>query len=442
MFKKEVRRFTMISRAFVSKILLALGLAALSLSASALVQKLDSVVAVVNKDVITRSELDDKVSLMVAQYADQIQVLPPRDVLRKQILDRMIIDLLQVQYAKSTGIEIDSVSVDQAIKQIANQQGLSQGELRKSIEEQGVSFATFVDQMKTELTISQLQQRDILQDVTVSKADIDSFLNSPVGQDQTGVEYHLGHILVMMPDRPTPAELDKTKEKAEGIVKSLKKGSNFQQMAMANSDGRNALKGGDLDWKKIGQLPTLFVKHVPSMNVGEVVGPIRSASGYHIIKLMNKRMGEEELHVETHVRQILIKPGKHTSDAEAKAALEKLRQQILDGGQFAKLAEQKSEELSTASKGGDLGWVTEDTVLPKFYRKINKLAVNDISRPFKTELGWHLVQVLDRRTQNTSMEAARNQAVQVLRERRFNEKLSAWLKRLRDESKVEVMMDA
>ena len=437
----EVRRFTMIYRTIAKKLLL-ITLIFLSFSTYANIQRLDKVVAVLNKDVITDTELDNKVKFMMAQYADQLDVLPPREVLRKQVLDRMIIDLLQVQYAESTGIEIDSVSVDQAVKQLANQQGMDLVAFRQSIEAQGIDYSTFVDQMKTELTISQLQQREILQDVTVSKADIESYINSPVGQDQTGVEYRLGHILVMMPDRPTPEEIEKTKQQAEQMVKELKKGANFQQMAMAKSAGQHALKGGDLDWRKIGQLPTLFVKHAPSMNIGDVAGPIRSASGFHIIKLLNKRLGEEELHVETHVRQILIKPSKHTSDDEAKATLLQLRLKVMQGMDFAKLAEQKSEELSTAAKGGDLGWVTENSVLPKFYRKINKLAINDVSQPFKTELGWHLVQVLERRTQNTSMDAARNQAVQVLRERRFNDKLSAWLKRIRDDAKVEIIMDA
>ena len=217
----------------------------------------------------------------------------------------------------------------------------------------------------------------------------------------------------------------------------LKSGQDFEKTAVRKSADRFALKGGDLGWKKISEVPTLFVKHVSSLRAGEILGPIQSSSGFHILKLKDKRIGKETLHVETHVKQILIKPGVNTSSQEAKEALMKIRADLLKGADFAKMAEKRSEELQTASKGGDLGWLTKKNVLPEFAAQMNKLEAGELSQPFQTSLGWHLIQVVGRRDQSSSLAAAKNKAHQVVFQRKANQMLEVWLKRIRDEATVE-----
>lgn len=402
---------------------------------------LDRVVAIVNNQVISYSELKKQVTLLVSRVDTDKTPLPPKKILEQQVLSKMINDTLQLQLAKKTGIEVDSTTVNQALKDIAQQDGMTLDEYRMYIEQSGISFHDYREIIRTEVLLSRLQQREILQDISISETDIDSYLNSPVGQDQSGVEYRLGHILLLTPESPTPDALQASQTEANTLVNTLNNGADFRQVAMEKSAGHQALQGGDLGLRSIGEVPTLFVKHVPSMRIGEVVGPIRSANGFHIIKLIEKRIGKEPLHVETRVRQIFIKPSINTSDEEAASALKQIRADILNGADFSKMAEKKSEELSTATKGGELGWVTEKSVLPKFYHKMNKLKEGELSLPFKTEIGWHLIQVLERRTQNDSQEAARNRAKEVLQERKFSEMLGSWLKRIKDGAQIENLLD-
>lgn len=411
------------------------------LQSAAAKQVLDKIVAVVNNDVISQYELENYTKLLVADLKAQSDAaLPPKDILQEQALNRMVLDKIQLQIAEQSGIEVDSITVSQALQNLSQQKGQSLEQLRYEIEARGIVFDEYRELVRNELIIQRLQAREVSHDVAIAKSDIESFLSSPAGQDNTGTEYKISHILLLAPESPTPAALKQVQSKAEEIVASLNKGADFQKMAMAKSAGRQALNGGDLGWRNTGELPTLFVNYVPTMQIGDVVGPIRSAGGFHIIKLQDKRTANEEHKTETHVRHILIVPNKNTSSDEAKAVLAAIRKQIVKGADFSKLAAKKSQDIRSASKGGDMGWVNEQSVLPKFYDVISKLRNNEISEPFMTEDGWNLVQVLDRRTRHTSDEAAWNRAMEILTIRKTNEAIEAWTKRIRDEARVSILL--
>ncbi len=403
-------------------------------------QPLDKVVAIVGGDIITLSELSNKTKLVINGLSKQNIQLPAPKILEQQVLNKIILDHIQLQIAKQFAIEVDSTSVNQAIIDLAKNDQLTTAEYKQKIQKDGMSFEEFREHVKTELTLARLQQREVGSEIRISAIDIDGYLNSPIGQDNSGVEYRLGHILILAPEKPNSAALKEIEFKANKIINELKQGKDFKQLAASYSSSANALEGGDLGWRQINEVPTIFVKHVAHMKINEVVGPIHSASGLHIIKLHNKRMGEKNDYQEFRVRQILIKPGINTSEEEATANLLILRKQIIAGKDFAKLAEKKSEELSTAVKGGDLGWVTSKSVMPEFWEIITQLKTGEISKPFKTELGWHLVQVTGSRDVSNSSDAMRHRIADILREQKFNDMLEIWLKKIRDEAKVEILL--
>ena len=403
-------------------------------------QHLDKIVAVVGEDIITSSELSEKTTLVTNNLVKQNINLPSKKVLEQQVLNKIILDHIQLQLAKKFAIEVDSISINQAIMDLAKNDHLTVAEYKQKIQRDGMNFEDFRAHIKTELTLARLQQREVGGDIKISSLDIDGYLNSPIGQDNSGTEYRLGHILIVAPEKPSPAALQEIDVKVNAIISDLRQGKDFKQLAASYSSGAQALQGGDLGWRQINEVPTIFVNHVTNMKVNEVVGPIKSASGFHIIKLQAKRSGKNNDYKEIKVRQILIKPGVNTSEQEAAANLLALRKEILNGKDFAKLAQRKSEELSTAVKGGDLGWITSHDVLPAFWEEIVKLKTGEISQPFKTDLGWHLVQIMGNRDAGSSSDALRNRIAEVLREQKFNELLEIWLKKIRDEAKVEILL--
>lgn len=402
-------------------------------------QSINRIVAVVNGDAISQTELDSYTKLLLSEM--QPDSLPAKDVLQQQVLNRMIQNKIQLQLAQQYGIEIDSLSVSQAIQNIAQQQGSTVEELRQSIENKKINYSDYREHIKTEMIIQILQNKEVNQDISITKSDIENYLNSPAGQDNSGVEYKMSHILLSVPESPTPDALKKAQAKAEEMVSKLRAGADFKSIAISSSSGRQALNGGDLGWRSAGELPSMFVTYAPSMQKGEVIGPIRSSSGFHIIKLQDKRVATETQRTETHARQILIKTDLNTSSLEAQRTLRLIKQQVTKGADFAKLAIQKSQENRTAEKGGDMGWIDDSTVTPKFYQEVAKLRNNEISEPFETEEGWHLVQVLDRRTQRTSDEAAWNKAHEIIGNRKAAEALELWTKRIRDEARVEILIE-
>lgn len=401
---------------------------------------LDKVIAVVNNDVISQFELEKYSKIVMANLDAQGNGLPSDDVFKDQILNRLILDKIQIQLAEENGIEVDSITVTEAVQYIARQKGITLSEYRQSLEKKGIDFEEYRNTIRNDLIIQRLQAREVSRDVVIAKSDIESYLSSPAGQDRSGTEYQISHILMVTPETPTPNAVKQVQNKAENLVSALQKGADFHKAALTHSAGRQALNGGDLGWRTSGELPTIFANYIPTMQVNDVVGPIRSAGGFHIIKLTGKRVTKNDKDIETHVRQILITPDSRTSSEEAQRLLQNMRKQIIQGADFAKLAQKKSQDTRSASKGGDIGWVNENAVLPQYYEVMSKLRNNEISEPFQTEEGWHLIQVLDRRNQHNSNEAAWNKAMEVLTMRKTNEAIEVWTKRVRDEARVEILI--
>ena len=406
-------------------------------AAPAPLEPVDKIVAVVNDDVITGTELDTRLHSIKEQLKNQSSPIPPDAVLKKQVLDRMILATLQLQLADQNGIRVDDETLNRTIERIAGDNKLSLPEFRSVLEKEGYDFATFREDIRREILISRVQQRQVSDRIMVTEQEIDNFLATQRAQGNTGAEYHLAHILIAVPDASSSERIQAARQRAEDVLKKLRSGANFQETAIAVSDGQQALQGGDLGWRKAGELPTLFVDTVTHMKTGDVSDLIRSPSGFHIIKLLEQRNEQRHIVTQTHARHILIRTDELTSDAAAQARLKDIRQRIQGGADFTALARQYSNDTATANNGGDLGWVNPGEMVPKFQAQMDKLGTGEISEPFKTGFGWHIVQVLDRRRHDDTDAFIRSQAREAIRQRKTEEELQSWLARLRDDAYIE-----
>jgi peptidyl-prolyl cis-trans isomerase SurA len=402
---------------------------------------LDRIVAVVNEEIILESELAQMIHTVEAQLGARGAPLPPDDMLEKQVLERLIMQHLQLQLADRTGIRVGDETLNQALQHIAENNKLTLSQFRDVLEKDGFDFPAFRESIRKEIIVSQLHKREIDDHVTVSEAEIDNFLTTQKKQGNQDVQYHLAHILVAIPEAASPEEIQAAKARAEQILHQLQQEADFQKVAIAYSDGQQALEGGDLGWRKMGQLPTLFVDVVPKLQVGEVSPLIRSPSGFHIVKLVDRRGEEEQVITQTHARHILIRADELTSDQDIQLRLSQLRQRVLQGEDFSKLARAHSDDKASAIKGGDLGWVSPGQMIPRFEEVMLSLDPAEISKPFKTQFGWHVIQVLERRKQNMTEEFNRSKAQMEIRQRKIEEDLENWLRQLRDEAYVEYRLD-
>ncbi len=405
-------------------------------------EPLDRIVAVAEDDVILESELERQVDAIVRRFRAQGAPLPPLSILRRQVLERMILRSLQLQLAKKAGIEVDDETLRQALLDLAHRNGMDLDAFRQAVEAQGMDYAAFVDNLREELVLKRLRASQVDSRIQVSEREITHFLETEAQSDpRQASEYRLGHILIATPEAASPTVIQKAREKAERLVAELRQGLDFHQAAIAMSDGAQALKGGDLGWRKLDQIPTLFAERVPKMRKGEIAGPIRSPSGFHIIKLLDRKGGEKHIVVETHVRHILIKPNEIIDDAEARRRLNLIRQRLEAGEDFAALAQAYSDDTASAVKGGDLGWITADAVVPPFAKAMNRLKKGEISEPVQTPFGWHLIQVLDRKQRDDTPEYRKKRAREILTRRKIEEETELWLRKLRDEAYVEIHLD-
>ena len=400
-------------------------------------ETLDKIIAVVNDDVITRTELDNRLRTIKEQLKSQSAPLPPDPVLEKQVLDRMILASLQLQLADHDGIQVDDETLNRTIDRIADDNKLSLPEFRAVLEKEGYDFAAFREDIRREILISRVQQREVNDHILVTEQEIDSYLAQQKARGDTGVEYHLAHILVAVPDAASSERIQAARKRAEDILAKLRAGADFQETAIAMSDGQQALQGGDLGWRKLGELPTLFVDPALHMQPGEVSDLIRSPSGFHIIKLLDRRDGDRHIITQTHARHILIRTDALVSDADAQAKLRDIRAQIEKGADFAALAKRDSADGANAANGGDLGWVTPGEMVPAFEEQMDKLRTGEISEPFKTPFGWHIVQVLARRRHDNTDTFLRGQARDTLRQRKIEDETQTWLSRLRDDAYID-----
>lgn len=399
---------------------------------------LDRIVAVVNNEVITALELSHEMELIKKQLRQQSTRLPDEAVLQKQLLERMILRRIQLQMAKRGSIRVNDEMLNRTLENIAAQNRMDLSQFRAVLQREGVDFETFRENMRDEITVNRLQQRLVTSRIVVTEQEIDNFISNQSLRGGVNKEYHLGHILVAVPEAASAEQLTRAKSKAEKIVAELRKGADFKQTAVAKSDGQQALEGGDLGWRRAEALPSLFSDWVLQQKVDNVSDALRSPSGFHIIKLLAIR-DDQPQHVitQSHVRHILLKTFDAADDAETRERLQQIRARIEAGEDFAALAKAFSEDPGSAVKGGELGWVSPGAMVPNFEKGMNALAVNELSQPVRSRFGWHLIQVLERRNQDVTDKVRRNNARDSIRARKTDPAMQAWIRRIRDEAFVE-----
>lgn len=401
------------------------------------VRQLDRIVAIVNNDVITQRELGDRVGVVVLQLKKQGTALPPQEVLEKQVLERMIVERVQLQYAQETGIRVDDSQIDATVQRIAQQNKVDLAGFRQILEKEGIPFNKFRDELRDEITIARLREREVDNKVTVADSEVDNLLAARAARSGGEDEYNVAHILISLPENASPEQIQERKAKADAALNELKKGASFSQVAASFSDAQDAMEGGQLGWRSPARLPGLFADTLSKLKTGEVSAVLRSPNGFHILKLVDRRSKDAPLMVQqTHARHILIKTNEAVSEADAKRRLIQVRERIVNGGDFAQLAKVHSEDGS-ASKGGDLGWVNPGDLVPEFEQVMNALKPGEISEPVKSPFGWHLIQVLERRTQDMSGERRKLMARQEIRARKADEQYQEWVRQLRDRAFVD-----
>lgn len=400
----------------------------------------DRIVAVVGDEVITQYDLRQRYASALKQLQKQNTNLPPQDVLERQLLERMIMDRVQMQFARETGLKVDDAQLDQAMTRIAANNKLTPQQFRLALEKDGVNYATFREEIRGELTMVRLREREVEGKILVSDGEVDLYL---ANQASTGAneEYQLAHILLRAPESASPEQLQKLKLRGEQALKRAKEGASFAELAASYSDAPDALQGGDIGMRPLDRLPQLYAETAARMQPGEVSDLLRSSAGFHIIKLLAKRGGSGPVSVQqTHARHILIRVNEIVSETEARRKMENLRERLVNGGDFAELARLYSQDGS-AGKGGDLGWVSPGDTVPEFERAMDALKDNELSPVVQTPFGMHLIQVLERRQRDVSEERKRAVARQALRERRLDESYQEWLRQLRDRAYVEIRLD-
>ncbi|MDD5271238.1 MAG: peptidylprolyl isomerase [Methylovulum sp.] len=429
----------MIKHTPTAAFLLSVMLWSLSGNFCAQAQTLDRIVAVVEDDVILEQELQKEVNIIAQRIAASKTQMPPESVLRKQVLEKMIVDKLQRQMADRAGISISEDQLNSSAADIAQRNNMSLEQFRSELEKQGMSYKGFLDNMRDEIAINQLRGREIGGRIKVTEQEVDHYLETQgkVGADDT-IQYHLGHILIAVKEGASADEIQKAQREANDLVKKLRGGADFAQAAISHSDDANALKGGDLGWRTTSTLPTIFSGGINQMHTGDISEPIHSASGFHIIKMLENKGLDNHIITKTKVRHILIKTNELIDDAEARKRLFGLKARIMDGDDFAALARSHSDDKGSALKGGSLDWVSPGDLVKPFEEAMNKLDIKQVSDPVQSQFGWHLIQVLERENKDNSVEYRRNQVRDALRKRKIEEETELWIRRLRDEAYVEI----
>ncbi len=400
---------------------------------------LGKIAAVVEDDVILEQELNQEVSTIEQRIQASKTQMPPESVLRKQVLEKMIIDRLQRQLAEKAGITVTEEMLNNSAADIAQRNNMTLEQFRAELEHQGMTYKGFLDNMRNEIIINQLRSREIGGRIKVTDREVDHYLETQGKVGEEAAQYHLGHILIAVKEAASASEIQKAQSKADNLVKKLRAGHDFSQAAMSESEDDNALKGGDLGWRTVNDIPTLFADKVSQMRTGEVADAIRSPSGFHIIKMLEIKGFDNHIITKTKVRHILIKTNELVDDEEAKKRLLALKVRIADGDNFASLARAHSDDKGSALKGGSLDWVSPGDLVKPFEEAMTKLDINQISDPIQTQFGWHLIQVLDRENKDDSLEHKKNLVRDAIRKRKIEEETELWMRRLRDEAYVEII---
>lgn len=399
---------------------------------------LDKVVAIVDEDVVLSSELNDRMAAVLQRLQGQYKDLPDEAVLRKQVLDQLVLERIQLGLAKRYEIKVDETDVDQAIERIQKKGNLNKEQFLADLKRQGLSLDGLRAQIRNEITLSQLQQGVVNSRIKITPQEVDHFLVSSDGKFATSPDYHIGHILIAVPSAADADTIAAAEKKAKDVFEKLKTGADFAQMAIANSNDQAALQGGDIGWRKLAQLPELFGNQLSGLTAGQITAPFRSGAGFHILKNIEQRGGGQQLIEQTHARHILIKTSEIMDDSQAREKLLSIKDRIEKGEDFGKLARDNSEDTGSMLSGGDLGWATPGTFVAAFEEAMANTHDGKISRPFKSQFGWHILQVLERRKEDMSDQMKRNQAQNMIRSRRFDEEYQLWLAQIREDAYVEI----
>ena len=404
---------------------------------------LDRIVAVVNDDIIAWSELEARLNRVRKQLRQSGTAQPPPGVLRRQVLERLILFRIQLQIARESGIRVGDERLNRTLLRLAQQNGLPLREFRDAVERDGYDFAEFREEIREEIMISEVRRLRVENQINISQRDIDDYISmmESRGADADRHRYRIGHILIAIPDGASSEEIGAARERAERVLAEIRSGADLASMAVTHSDGQQALEGGDLGWRQASGLPTVFGDAVLALEVGDVSEPIRSASGFHLVKLVDKRGSERQMIRQTRARHILIALDTLTDDTEARRQLSVLRERIVNGQDFGELARIHSDDSGSASKGGELGWIDPGNTVPIFERRMDSLDPGAISEPFKSQYGWHVVQVLERRERDGTETSRRAEARRKLRARRIEENTQAWVRQVRDEAYVDYRLD-
>ena len=403
-------------------------------------EMLDRIAAVVNDGLVLKSELDAQMDAVTKRLQEQKVELPSQSVLKQQVLDRLILQEIQAQHAKRVGLTVSDEQLNSALQEIAGRNKIPFDQLPTALAAQGVDYKQYRESMRKELVLSTLRQRDVIAHINVTPRELEQFL----ARQQTSAandEFNVSHILLSLPAAATPQQLEEITHKAKDLAARASSGEDFGQLAIANSNSQTALDGGQLGWRKSAQLPQFILDLVSKMKPGEVSAPVRTPSGFHIVRLNERRSGEAQVIInQIHVRHILMKTNDLDDDETVRQKLSKLRDRILKGEDFAGMASTTSADPGSAPDGGDLGWSGPGTFVPEFDKAIADLKVDEITEPFKTRYGWHIVQMLGTRIYDSTDDVRRQRAFAAIRESKADEETELWVRRLRDEAFVEVKM--
>lgn len=401
-------------------------------------QVLDTVAVIVDDDVVMESELTERIQQIEVQLKSQDRPMPPAAEVREQVLNQMIVESLQMQMAQRAGVRISDAQLNQAMSRVAGQNNLDLDQFRAMLEQQGLSYTATREQIRKEMIIQQVQSGNINNRVEVTDQEITNFLASSEGKQQSAAQYRIAHILLPMDSVGMAADEGRQTALLERAKRDINAGTDLVKwLDQYRKEGGTALQGGDLGWRKADDLPAVFAEIVPDTEPGQAAGPIRSAGGLHLVQVVERRGGPQIID-QTHARHILIKPSEIRTDEQSEQLLVDIRKRVIGGEDFADLARQYSEDFGSAQEGGDLGWARKGQFVPIFEETMASLQIDQISQPIRSQFGWHILQVLERRKYDVSQEAARDQAYRYLFQRKFQDELDSWLQKIRDEAYVDI----
>ena len=405
---------------------------------NAQVKILDKIIAIVDDDVVLQSELNRRMSSIMKQIKQSNTIAPPEDLLKKQVLDRLISERIQLNIGYNAGVRISDDELNQAIGRVAASNNLSIDQYIDRLTMEGTSLSIIREEVRHELIIMRVQQASIMRRIRVSDQELNNFLNSEEGQLVSSPDVNIGQILLAVSSNASKASIDRVSNQAMDLYQQIQDGKDFKELALSYSMDQSALQGGDLGWRNMAQLPKIFSQEIDLLTLGTVSEPIRSGAGFHLIKLYDRRGGNAKLIEQNLVRHILLEPNALRNKLETKKFLQQIKNQVLAGEDFEQLAKAHSEDKSSALDGGNLGWSTPGMFVPEFEATMNNIAIGEISEPFESQFGWHILQVTDRRQQDFSEEILRNRAQNLIRQRKYDEELQVWLQEIKDEAFIEI----